>query len=121
MSTLLPPSLTSLAGVAGNVVTPGDPSYDKTRAVFYGGIDKHPSAIVRVINADDVRRVIATAKSEGFELAVRSGGHSVVGHCSTEGGLVIDLRDMARIDVDPAVRTAWIETGATAFQVTEAL
>ena len=121
MSSLLPQSLTSLAGIAGKVITPNDPAYDKTRAVFYGGIDKHPSAIVRVTNADDVCRVIATAREESLELAVRSGGHSIVGHSTTEGGLVIDVRDMAKIDVDAGARTAWIETGATAFQVTEAL
>ena len=121
MSSLQPQSLASLAGIAGKVITPGDPAYDKARAVFYGGIDKHPSAIIRVTSAEDVRRVIATAQREGLELAVRSGGHSVAGHSTTEGGLVIDLRDMARIDVNPAARTAWIETGATAFQVTEAL
>ena len=55
----LPPSLTSLTGVAGRVITPDDPDYDNTRTVFYGGIDKRPSAIVRVANVDDVRRVIS--------------------------------------------------------------
>ena len=117
----LPPSLTSLAGIAGRVVTPDDPSYDKTRTVFYGGIDKRPSAIVRVTNVDDVRRAIAAARTEGLELAVRSGGHSIVGHSTTDGGLVIDLREMSKIDIDPDARTAWVETGATAHQVTEGL
>ena len=64
--TTLPTSLNSLAGVAGRVITPDDPAYDKTRTVFYGGIDKRPSAIVRVTNVDDVRRVIATAQSEAW-------------------------------------------------------
>jgi hypothetical protein len=50
----LPPSLTSLAGIGGRVITPEDPAYDDTRAVFYGGIDKRPSAIARVTNADDI-------------------------------------------------------------------
>ena len=117
----LPASLTSLAGVAGRVITPGDPAYDSTRSVFFGGIDKRPSAIVRVTNVDDVRRAITTARNEGLELAVRSGGHSSVGHCTTDGGLVIDLREMSNIDIDADERTAWVETGATAFQVTEAL
>ena len=121
MSTFLPPSRTARAGVAGQGVTPGDPAFDRTRAVFYGGIDRHPSAIVRVATADDVRRVIAIARKEGLELAVRSGGHSVAGHSTTEGGLVIDLRDLSKIEVDIAARTAWIDTGATALQVTEAL
>jgi FAD/FMN-containing dehydrogenase len=114
-------SLESLARISGRVITPADSNYDQTRTVFYGGIDKRPAAIVRVKNVDDVRRVIATACAEGYELAVRSGGHSVVGHSTTDGGLVIDLRDMAKIDVDSKTRTAWIETGATAIQVTKAL
>ena len=121
MSSTLPPLLTSLSGVTGRIITPDDPLYDRARSVFYGGIDKHPSAIVRVATVDDVRRVIATARNEGLELAIRSGGHSIVGHSTTEGGLVLDLRDMAEIDVDPAARTAWVDTGATAYQVTEAL
>ena len=121
MSSTLPPLLTSLSGVTGRVITPHDPAYDRARTVFYGGIDKRPSAIVRVTTSNDVRRVIATARNEGLELAVRSGGHSIVGHSATDGGLVIDLRDMASVDVDPAGRTAWVETGATAYQVTDAL
>jgi FAD/FMN-containing dehydrogenase len=121
MPPTLPQPLISLAEITGQVVTPDDPAYDKARAVFYGGIDKRPSAIVRVTGVHDIRRVIETARNEGLELAVRGGGHSIGGHSTTDGGLVIDLRDRARIDVDPAARTAWIETGATALQATEAL
>jgi FAD/FMN-containing dehydrogenase len=117
----LPPSLQGLEGLDGRVITRDDPAYDQVRTVFYGGIDKRPSAIVRVSSVTDVRRVITLAREEGHELAVRSGGHSVVGHSTTDGGLVIDLRDMSRIDVDPVECTAWVETGATAKQVTEAL
>ena len=121
MTPIASESLQPLNGIAGRVVTPDDPDYDSMRAVYFGSVDKHPSAIVRVRNADDVRRVIATAHSDGIELAVRSGGHSVAGHSTTEGGLVIDLREMKKVDVDPQARTAWVETGATAHQVTEAL
>ena len=112
-------SLDKLVKVNGRVITPEDPAYDQARTVFYGGIDKRPTAIVRVSDVADVRRVISIARDEGYELAVRSGGHSVVGHSTTDGGLVIDLRAMSRIDVD--ARTAWVETGATALQVTEVL
>ena len=115
-------SLCELAGVAGRLLTPEDAEeYDEAREVFYGDIDKHPSAIVRVANVEDVQRAVATARDEGYELAIRSGGHSPIGHSTTDGGLVIDLRDLSAIDVDTKARTAWIETGATALQVTEAL
>jgi len=114
-------SFNGLAEVAGRVVTRDDPDYDQIRAVFYGGIDKRPSVIVRVANVEDVQRVVVTAREENRELAIRSGGHSPVGHSTTDGGLVIDLREMSAIDIDAEARTAWIETGATALQVTEAL
>lgn len=115
-TTSLPPSFRGLDGLDGRVITPDDSAYDQARTVFYGGIDKRPAAIVRVASVADVRRVIAMARDEGLELAVRSGGHSIVGHSITDGGLVIDLRDMTRIEVDPVACTAWVETGATARQ-----
>ena len=113
--------LSDLAGVDGRVVTAEDPDYDQTRAVFYGDIDKRPSAIVRVASVEDVQRVVAMARDEGLELAIRSGGHSTVGHSSTDGGIVIDLREMSAIEIDAEARTAWIGTGATALHVTQAL
>src|SRR5688500_835294 len=115
------PTLSDLTELKGRVITRDDPTYDQARTVFYGGIDKRPSAIARVSGVDDVRRVIAKARDEGYELAVRSGGHSIVGHSTTDGGIVIDLRGMSKIEVDPEARTAWVETGATALRVTEAL
>lgn len=114
-------SFQRLTEVDGRVVTSDDPDYDQIRAVFYGGIDKRPSVIVRVANVQDVQRAVATARDAGRELAIRSGGHSPVGHGTTDGGVVIDLRDMSAIDIDAEAGTAWVETGATALQVTEAL
>ena len=117
----LSPSFAPFTGIKGRIITPGDAEYEQSRTVFYGDIDKRPAAIVRVAGVGDIRRVINAAREGGFELAVRSGGHSVVGHSTTEGGLVIDLRDMCKIEVDANARTAWVETGATALQVTRAL
>lgn len=120
--TSAPLSLASLrAAVDGTVIAPGDPDYDAARAVGTGGIDRHPAAIVRVAGAADVGRVVGIAREAGLELAVRSGGHSGAGHGVTEGGIVIDLRDMKRIEVDVAGRTAWAEAGLTAGELTIAL
>ena len=116
-----PLDLDALRGrIAGRVIGPNDDDYDTGRAVIYGGIDRHPAVIVRVAGVDDVREVIATARRTGLELAVRSGGHSNKGDSTTEGGIVLDLRDMNAIDIDPSTKTAWIESGATAIAVAEA-
>jgi FAD/FMN-containing dehydrogenase len=106
--------------IAGRVIEPADPEYEAAHVVMYGGMDKRPAAIVRVANADDVRAVIELARQTGTELAVRSGGHSGAGHSTTEGGIVLDLKDMKVLEIDPIARTAWAETGLTAVELTAA-
>jgi FAD/FMN-containing dehydrogenase len=106
--------------IAGRVIGPNDDDYESARKVMFGGIDRHPAVIVRVANVDDIRHVIATARETGLELAVRSGAHSAKGDSTTEGGIVLDLRDMAAIDIDPASKNAWAEAGASALEVTQA-
>lgn len=104
----------------GQVITPDDAGYDAARAVFYGGIDRRPAVIIRVKNADDVARVISLAREYGLELAVRSGGHSVVGHSVTEGGIVLDLSEMGDLQIDINGCTAWAESGLTTGEYTTA-
>ena len=108
------------SAVRGRVIAPQDADYDEARTVFYGGIERRPAAIIRVADADDVRRVISVAQDSGVELAVRSGGHSFAGHSLSEGGIVLDLKDMRALDIDPEHRTAWAETGLTAGEYTTA-
>jgi FAD binding domain-containing protein/berberine-like enzyme len=108
----------SLPKIDGRVIGPNDPEYDAARAVFYGGTDKRPGAVVRVANAGDVSRIITFARESGMELAVRSGGHSGAGHSVSDGGIVLDLKDMHALEVDPKTRTAWAETGLTAAAYT---
>lgn len=102
------------------VIAPGDPDYDTARTVFYGGVDRHPAAIIKVADANDVSRVVNLARESGLELAIRSGGHSSAGHSVSEGGIVIDLSNMKDLQIDPESRTAWAETGLTAGEVTTA-
>jgi FAD/FMN-containing dehydrogenase len=104
--------------VRGRVIGPEDSDYDQARVVSLGGIDRHPAAIVRVADADDAAQVIATARETGLELAVRSGGHSGAGHSVTEGGVVLDLRDMKDADFDLDAGTVWAQTGLTAGEMT---
>jgi len=105
----------------GKVIVPGNADYDTARQVFYGGVDKKPAVIVEVAGTEDIKRAIALAKEHSLELAVRSGGHSVAGYCSTDGGIVIDLRQMRGIKIDTATKTVWAETGLTAGELTTEL
>jgi FAD/FMN-containing dehydrogenase len=107
--------------VSGRVITPGDHDYDAERTVVVGGIDLHPAVIVRVADTADVARVVDVARDLGKELAVRSGGHSGAGHGSTEGGIVLDVRDLDGLDIDVEERTAWAGSGLTAGAYTVAV
>jgi FAD/FMN-containing dehydrogenase len=108
------------AALRGRVITPDDAAYDQARTVFYGGVDRRPAAVVRPTDAKEVAQVVLFAREHGLELAVRSGGHSVARHSVTEGGVVLDLRDMRALEVDPEQRTAWAGTGLTAGEYTTA-
>ena len=55
------------ADIGGRVIAPEDAEYDQARALFYGGMDRHPAAIVRVKDDMDVVRVVALARESGLE------------------------------------------------------
>lgn len=106
--------------IKGHVIQPQDPEYDDARRVFVGGIDRRPALIVRVADGDDVARVVDVVREAGLELAIRSGGHSGAGHGVSDGGVVIDLRDMKALTINAEDGTAWAETGLTAREYSDA-
>jgi FAD/FMN-containing dehydrogenase len=108
------------ASLNGRAIAPDDAGYDEARTVFYGGIDRRPAVIVRVADPGDVSRVVSVARETGMELAVRSGGHSIPGHSASEGGIVLDLSEMRALDIDVEGRAAWVESGLTAGEYTDA-
>jgi FAD/FMN-containing dehydrogenase len=109
------------ADLNGRVITPDDPGYEQARAVFYRSVDRRPAVIVRPVDATAVSRVVALARENGAELAVRSGGHSLAGHGVSEDGIVLDLADMRALDIDVQGRTVWAQTGLSAAEYTAAV
>jgi FAD/FMN-containing dehydrogenase len=106
------------AALSGELLVRDDPDYDEARTVFFKGVDRHPLAVARVADAEDVARVVYFARESGLELAVRSGGHSWAGYGTSEGGVVIDLSGMKGLEIDRQGGTAWVETGITAGEYT---
>jgi FAD/FMN-containing dehydrogenase len=101
----------------GSVLGPGDPEYDDTRQVENLAIDRRPGLIVRCSGEADVIDGVNLAREHGLRLAVRGGGHHVAGHATADGALVLDLRDMNGVWVDPAHKTIRVQGGATWGQV----
>ncbi len=96
---------------AGELVQPGDPTYDELRRVWNGSIDRSPALIARCRGVADVIAAIRFARDAGLPVAVRGGGHSYPGHSVCDGGIVIDLEPMKGIRVDPKARTARVQAG----------
>ena len=99
--------------VDGAVIMPDDPDYDEARRVYNFMIDKHPAAVVRCANVQDVQGTVEYARTTGRELAVRGGGHSVPGFGTADDAIVADLSMMNDVRVDHASQTAHVGGGAT--------
>jgi FAD/FMN-containing dehydrogenase len=100
-----------LDGIAGTVLMPSDDGYDDARQTFNGMLDKHPAVIVQCHSTADVVAAVRSARAAGLPIAVRGGGHSVAGHCVADDALVVDLRHMRSIEVDPERRVARAQGG----------
>ncbi|MHB8567381.1 MAG: FAD-binding oxidoreductase [Nitrososphaerales archaeon] len=97
----------------GEVVLPGDSSYEQTRKVWNGMIDKRPAMIARCAGTSDIIKVVKFAREHHLIVSVRGGGHNVAGNAVCDGGLMIDLSRMRGVWVDPIHKKVRAEPGVT--------
>src|ERR687887_1306879 len=91
---------------SGQVLVPDQSGYDEARRVFNGLIDRRPAVIARCASTADVVKAVAVAREHELLVAVRGGGHSVVGLGTCDDGIVIDLGGLKSITIDPQERSA---------------
>ena len=101
------------AAFRGQVLDRTHPEFELARAVFNGAIDRRPAVIVRPLDAADVAVAVDFARTAGLALSVRGGGHNVAGHGVCDDGVMIDLRLMREVRVDPVEQIAEAGGGAT--------
>jgi hypothetical protein len=109
----LAPSPTSLRHrLDGDLLIPGAPGYDESRSVWNAMIDRRPAAIARCQSSTDVVASVRFAREHDLEVGVRCGGHNIAGLAVPDGGLMIDLRAMGAVTIDPERRRARVQGGA---------
>ena len=101
----------------GELIRPGDASYDERRKIWNGSIDRRPALIARCAGVADVIASVRFARRAGLVVAVRGGGHSWPGLSVCDDGIVVDLSLMKGIRVDPDARTVRAEAGVLLGEV----
>ena len=98
---------------SGDLWAPGDEGYDEARKVKNIMIDRTPALVGRPTDEEGVVALVNLARDRGLELAIRCGAHSVSGHGTSDGGVVIDLGALNSIEVDPGAKLAKAGGGVT--------
>ena len=88
------------AAFSGALLEPGEGTYEESRRVHNGLVDRHPALIARCQNTVDIVDALRFARQAGLEVCVRGGGHNVAGRAVVDGALMIDLAPMKGIHVD---------------------
>jgi FAD/FMN-containing dehydrogenase len=112
--------LEGLRGKVTELVAPDDGGYDEARRVWNAMVDRRPAVVVRAHTEADVATAVGFAADNDLLLAVRGGGHSVAGQGTCDDGLVIDLRPLRAIEVDPDAGIARAGGGALLGEVDRA-
>lgn len=104
----------------GRIIEPGSDEYDSARRTLLA--TGAPLSVLRPASVADVQTAVRHVVREGLPLSVRGGGHSFTGFGTIDGGVVIDLRELAAVEVvDEAHHIVRVGGGATWGQVAAAL
>lgn len=98
--------------LSGGLHEPGDAQFADTCTLFNAMIETRPRLVARCLTPDDAVAALSFAAAHDLPVAVRAGGHAVAGKALVADGLVLDVRPMDDIEVDPVTRTARIGGGA---------
>jgi FAD/FMN-containing dehydrogenase len=94
------------ARTRGEVLAPTDDGYEPARAAYNALATGQPACIFRPADVSDIVAAVRWAADVDLPIGVRGGGHSVAGHSSPNGALLVDLSRWRGADVDPVARTA---------------
>lgn len=115
------PQQIDLSGLTGRVITINDPEYHAARMSWNLYFSRYPLAIVYAQDKHDVRNALNFCRKNEIPFRIRSGGHSFEGWCGLDSGIMIDVSEMRKIEIDIEKKLAFVQAGAKQGDVVLAL
>jgi FAD binding domain-containing protein len=106
--------------LAGKLIQPGDPGWDRARTPWNLAIDQRPAAVGLPETAADVADLVALAAEHDLRVAAQGTGHSAAPLGSLEDTILVRTERMRGIAVDPERRLARVEAGVVWLDVVNA-
>lgn len=86
------------------VLTAADAEFERRRRVFNADIDVSPAAFIECRDVSDIQRAVRRCRETGVALSVKGAGHNLSGSALLDGGVVLDLAPMKRLELEPGGR-----------------
>src|SRR5918996_5928509 len=99
------------AQMTGRVVTASDPDWDATRQVFNLATDVRPAAVALPRNVTDVIATVEYAGANGLRVAPQATGHNADALGSLEDTLLVDVRELQEVSIDPGAQRVRVGAG----------
>jgi FAD/FMN-containing dehydrogenase len=95
-------------------ILPSSSDFTRETQAFNLRLSFTPAALIVPTTESHIQSALACALQQGVKVAARSGGHSYGAHGlgGADGYLVIDMRDMSSVVLDPETNIATIGPGA---------
>ncbi|XP_022994776.1 berberine bridge enzyme-like 18 [Cucurbita maxima] len=109
------------SSISKTIYTPNDSSYSSVlnfsihNLRFATPRTPKPQVIVTPLQVSEIKASIICAKTTGFQIRTRSGGHDYEGlsYVSDVPFIIVDLINLRSINVDAKNNVAWVQSGAT--------
>jgi FAD/FMN-containing dehydrogenase len=104
----------------GALITRDDDAFAEATTIWNGMIKRRPSLVVQAASRHDVARVVDFVRQEELELSIKGGGHNIAGLALSDGGVMLDMSRLHRVEVDPDARLARVDPGCNLGDVDRA-
>jgi hypothetical protein len=105
-----------LGEIRGDIIFPWDEAYAQERRTSSRLYSNFPAAIVRVGSEEDIVKALACAAEYNVSVTARCGGHGNSGQASMSGAVMIDLKNLDRVEVSESLDEVVVGAGVTAGQ-----